>query len=356
MNSLLLEGIDRLGEGPGHRHSPEGLVEAVGWRRWPGRCPVAPRLLTDRREARALRRISSLARALTLASHTGRARGPRPATPLDVASVRCRRGSTDVAWSEGERADSSSTRPSGPPHVVAVGPELRSRVMSDVVTYEFEGDVASPHRRREGQRPVAGVVAALDEAVALPRPRPSPHADRSGRWFSAGFDLPMQASVESAQSWWRRVPAWPCVSTGWASRPSPPARVTPSPWGRCSSWPVTPAGRGASSASASTKWPSDWAYRCSASSWPETLDPRRFTEATVQAQLYDPDGAAEIGADRVVMAGALEADARAVSTAWPSCAVARTCTPRCDPPGHDRSRAGDLDADVAAVVAIGRPT
>jgi enoyl-CoA hydratase len=44
----------------------------------------------------------------------------------------------------------------------------------------------------------------------------------------------------------------------------------------------------------------------------DRLDPRRFTEATVQARLYDPAGAAEVGfLDRVVPATELEAEARA---------------------------------------------
>ena len=46
----------------------------------------------------------------------------------------------------------------------------------------------------------------------------------------------------------------------------------------------------------------------------DRLDPRRFAEATMQAQLYDPDAAAEVGfVDRVVMADVLEADALAVA-------------------------------------------
>ena len=79
VNSLHHQGIDRLGEGlRATAHSPEGLVEAVELERQraPGRCPVAPGASPTARNSSRSSRISSLARALTLASHTGRARGP----------------------------------------------------------------------------------------------------------------------------------------------------------------------------------------------------------------------------------------------------------------------------------------
>ena len=254
-------------------------------------------------------------------------------------------GSTDVAWSEGERAD-SSTRPSGPPHVVAVGAELRSRVMSDVVTYEFEGDVAVV-RIDDGKANALSpdVVAALDEAVGLAETeaRALMLIGRPGR-FSAGFDLThMQASVESAQS---------LVAAG--------ARLAMRLYGLGI---PTVAFSGHAVAmgallllACDTRLGAAGEFRIGLNEVAiglglpvfgvelarDRLDPRRFTEATVQAQLYDPDGAAEVGYfDRGDGGGAgsrrpccVEPPGRAAQWRVPAHQGA-------SPPGHDRSRAGD---------------
>ena len=250
---------------------------------------------------------------------------------------RCRAvivGSTDVAWSEGERAD-SSTRPSGPPHVVAVGARLRSRVMSDVVTYEFEGDVAVV-RIDDGKANALSpdVVAALDEAVGLAETeaRALMLIGRPGG-SRLGSTSPMQASVESAQS---LVAAG--APPGHASlRAGHPDRR------RFSGHAVamgallllacdTRLGAAGEFRSASTRWPSDWAYRCSASSWPETAStPAGSPRPPCRPSCTTPTGPPRSATSTVVMAGALEADARAVSSRLAELRQARTCTPRCEP-------------------------
>ena len=368
VNSLHHQGIDRLGEGlRATAHSPEGLVEAVELEsnehlvavQWhPGSSPTA-------RNSSRSSRISSLARALTLASHTGRARGPEN-PPHRSMWHRCRAVNRRVhrrGMERGREGRQLLRGQAGHPTSSPSEPELRSRVMSDVVTYEFEGDVAVV-RIDDGKANALSpdVVAALDEAVGLAETeaRALMLIGRPGR-FSAGFDLPahMQASVESAQSLVAAGARLAMRLYGLGIPTVAAARVTPSPWGRCSSWPVTPG----------------WARRASSIGLNEVaiglglpvfgvelardrLDPRRFTEATVQAQLYDPDGAAEVGYfDRVVMAGALEADARAVSS--------RLAELRSGAYLHTKVRArqgtidhvlATLDADVAAVrVRAGRP-
>ena len=228
--------------------------------------------------------------------------------------------------------------------------------MSDVVTYEFEGDVAVV-RIDDGKANALSpdVVAALDEAVGLAETeaRALMLIGRPGR-FSAGFDLThMQASVESAQS---------LVAAG--------ARLAMRLYGL--GIPTVAACSGHAVAmgallllACDTRLGAAGEFRIGLNEVAiglglpvfgvelarDRLDPRRFTEATVQAQLYDPDGAAEVGYfDRVVMAGALEADARAVSS--------RLAELRSGAYLHTKVRArqgtidhvlATLDADVAAV-------